>query len=569
MPATGEPPSAHWGHTAVWAAWSGQERLIVWGGFDNSGNALDNGAVFDPSTQSWTAMAPTWTPRGPRPVAAGSPFGRGLCLGQRRRRRPQARLGRHGLPRPDDLHGRYLVALLPHGRPTDPGGGPARGRVHRLAIAFFELAGPEQPDWPPDGRLVDRCETGDNLSWGVDVVGEGSGDECNRVLAVQTTEPSWLIDVPELAMPGESVRPPMWLAGHGPDDWVSRTAHAAADPRLFDADFRGYRGWDGDPAERPEHIFLHHDNGMMPAPAELLVDVDHERGYVFANRWYDHRSLDLPFADTAAGAPVLISFSLAPPAGAGDPDPTVCSRNPEFTHDDPFDGLYATEATAAVQIATGLEVTAAVEPIVLARGPERPIEAEELRPFDPSALATAAIPYRPVALDAQRQLLLITQTGAGTVLVFDGADLTRAPNTIATGAAPVSVAVDRHGRAFVVNRDDETLSVIDLDSLAKVRDVPVGLMPVNLYVDTARPGSSDTLVYVLNLLSDNITLYDPAGDRVEVAPVPPSCHGPAEMVVDEHERVAAVMCKTHVYYDGRATPTYSYSFSLVHDGYTR
>ncbi len=58
MNATGSP-SARYMHTAVW---DGSE-MIVWGGFnENSAQPLSDGAIYDPTTDSWHAMSATGSP---------------------------------------------------------------------------------------------------------------------------------------------------------------------------------------------------------------------------------------------------------------------------------------------------------------------------------------------------------------------------------------------------------------------------------------------------------------------------------------------------------------------------
>src|SRR5438552_4377263 len=61
--------------------------------------------------------------------------------------------------------------------------------------------------------------------------------------------------------------------------------------------------------------------------------------------------------------------------------------------------------------------------------------------------------------------------------------------TIAVGTSPMALAIDeRTGHAFVVNRDDATVSMLDVARGRLVRTVPAGTMPVAVAVDerTAR-----------------------------------------------------------------------------------
>jgi N-acetylneuraminic acid mutarotase len=53
-------PTARDTHTAVWTG----SEMIIWGGEDNSGNLLDTGGRYNPSTNSWTATSTTNAPIG-------------------------------------------------------------------------------------------------------------------------------------------------------------------------------------------------------------------------------------------------------------------------------------------------------------------------------------------------------------------------------------------------------------------------------------------------------------------------------------------------------------------------
>jgi len=90
----------------------------------------------------------------------------------------------------------------------------------------------------------------------------------------------------------------------------------------------------------------------------------------------------------------------------------------------------------------------------------------------------------------------------------------------------------------------------------------VGAMPVNLYVDTDR--AAGVLVYVLDLLGDNIAIYDPTADTVRFAP---TCARPAELAVDPVDRVAVVHCKGAFSYDNDRglvfVPAQSGTFKLL------
>ena len=55
---TGGAPSARAGHTAVWTG----SAMIVWGGANYSGAALDGGGVYYPTANNWTATTPGGAP---------------------------------------------------------------------------------------------------------------------------------------------------------------------------------------------------------------------------------------------------------------------------------------------------------------------------------------------------------------------------------------------------------------------------------------------------------------------------------------------------------------------------
>jgi N-acetylneuraminic acid mutarotase len=58
MTITGEPTGRH-GHIAVWTG----SKMIIWGGFNWSSNTyLNDGAVYDPATDTWAAISDTNAP---------------------------------------------------------------------------------------------------------------------------------------------------------------------------------------------------------------------------------------------------------------------------------------------------------------------------------------------------------------------------------------------------------------------------------------------------------------------------------------------------------------------------
>jgi len=78
--------------------------------------------------------------------------------------------------------------------------------------------------------------------------------------------------------------------------------------------------------------------------------------------------------------------------------------------------------------------------------------------------------------------------------------------SIAVGKDPNEVLVS-NGRAYVTNRQDNTISVIDIASSSLVTTIPVGDEPFGMAAFTS--GGTDYL-YVTNLFSDSISIIDTA-----------------------------------------------------------
>jgi len=119
-----------------------------------------------------------------------------------------------------------------------------------------------------------------------------------------------------------------------------------------------------------------------------------------------------------------------------------------------------------------------------------------------ATIAVGRLPWR-VVVDSRDERAFVVNRGDGTVSVLDsgtGALL----RTLTVGADPVAAAVDeRTGRVFVANGGDATVSVLDARRGAVVRTVVVGTSPQWLAVDarTGRvfvPNRSDNTVSVLD-----------------------------------------------------------------------
>ena len=119
-----------------------------------------------------------------------------------------------------------------------------------------------------------------------------------------------------------------------------------------------------------------------------------------------------------------------------------------------------------------------------------------------TTIAVGRLPWR-VIVDEQSRRAFVVNRGDGTVSVLDSATgmLLR---TLAVGADPVAAAVDeRTGRVFVANGGDGTVSVLAAHGDGVVKTVPVGTDPQWLAVDerTARvfvPNRSENTVSVLD-----------------------------------------------------------------------
>jgi YVTN family beta-propeller protein len=119
-----------------------------------------------------------------------------------------------------------------------------------------------------------------------------------------------------------------------------------------------------------------------------------------------------------------------------------------------------------------------------------------------TTVAVGRLPWR-VVVDEQSRRAFVINRGDGTVSVLDSATGTLL-RTLAVGDDPVAAAVDeRTGRVFVANGGDGTVSVLDAYGDAVLATVPVGTDPQWLAVDerTARvfvPNRSDNTVSVLD-----------------------------------------------------------------------
>jgi YVTN family beta-propeller protein len=114
--------------------------------------------------------------------------------------------------------------------------------------------------------------------------------------------------------------------------------------------------------------------------------------------------------------------------------------------------------------------------------------------------------FGPMGLDASRdgRRLVGSDWAGNRVVVIDTADPRRDVVAIPVGRYPAGVAVHPDGRtAFVAERDDDHVVVVDLDA-ARVRTrVRVGHHPFAVTFDAVRER-----LYVLNVYSDDISVVD-------------------------------------------------------------
>jgi YVTN family beta-propeller protein len=138
-----------------------------------------------------------------------------------------------------------------------------------------------------------------------------------------------------------------------------------------------------------------------------------------------------------------------------------------------------------------------------------------------------------VAIDAERNLAVVTNTGCGNISLID---LTSGAvtNTIAVGTNPQGVAViSRLGRAVVTNRGSNNASLVDLVGGTVTSTVTVGTEPIGVAInqDTA-------MTVVTNSASNNISVFpaDVGGSPAAVA----VDQRPVAVAIDPGRNVAVV-----------------------------
>lgn len=149
---------------------------------------------------------------------------------------------------------------------------------------------------------------------------------------------------------------------------------------------------------------------------------------------------------------------------------------------------------------------------------------------------------RDVALDTANNIAIITNLNGNSVSLIDlNSNSLVIPEPIPVGANPISVAYYREKNvALVANYGADTLSVIDLQNRARIRDISVGLKPVdialNLHTKKAVVVNSDTSdITVLNLDKISDPAANPAEATVSVG------NRPFGAVINPNTNIAAVL----------------------------
>lgn len=118
--------------------------------------------------------------------------------------------------------------------------------------------------------------------------------------------------------------------------------------------------------------------------------------------------------------------------------------------------------------------------------------------LNPGAIVFNVAKKRAYVVDRARNAVYILHAG------------TQDQHRAQVGAGPISIAVNsRTGRAYVVNADDGTVSVIDGDTDAVIATVPVGSHPYSIAVNSATGRT-----YITHTFSDQLTILDCATNAV-------------------------------------------------------
>src|SRR6266849_2633260 len=145
-----------------------------------------------------------------------------------------------------------------------------------------------------------------------------------------------------------------------------------------------------------------------------------------------------------------------------------------------------------------------------------------IQPVDVTSTGCTAPAPRAVAIDAERNLALVTNTGCKNVSLIDLTSGTvTASSPVAVGSNPQGVAViSRLGKAVVTNRGDNTASVIDLTKSPPAVSSPVtlGTEPIGVAInqDTAQAAVANSGSNTVSLFSTDTGTTTPAVTTVSV-----------------------------------------------------
>src|SRR5712692_1872079 len=145
-----------------------------------------------------------------------------------------------------------------------------------------------------------------------------------------------------------------------------------------------------------------------------------------------------------------------------------------------------------------------------------------IQPVDVTSTGCTAPAPRAVAIDAERNLALVTNTGCKNVSLIDLTSGTvTASSPVAVGSNPQGVAViSRLGKAVATNRADNTASVIDLTKSPPAVSSPVtlGTEPIGVAInqDTAQAAVANSGSNTVSLFSTDTGTTTPAVTTVSV-----------------------------------------------------
>jgi len=145
---------------------------------------------------------------------------------------------------------------------------------------------------------------------------------------------------------------------------------------------------------------------------------------------------------------------------------------------------------------------------------------------------------RGIAIDRQRNLAVVTNSGSKTVSVINTSSLS-VSGTLNVGTSPQGVAVSSvAGRAAVANTDDDTVSILDLDNIGVASTISVApssgtSKPIGL---TIHPGTGE--VVVANSNSSQVSFFNISNPGTPTTLAIDA--GPNAVAVDPTRDIAAI-----------------------------